>query len=177
MKTNQETLDFYGVKIGKKYKITKDHLKTCLYSRHSGLCIRAGEIFQVALAKDNELELNFGEYVAPIYALSILEYKEVLEDILTLPEKNYLAAVIRPFRDRVIDITKLGPLSSNSKAEKISEVEYICIRLKSIICNYIEIKKDFTETEEQVDLPFFKQGTMYKGMRLHKEYTPEELGL
>lgn len=173
MKTNQELLDFYGVKVGKKYKITKDHFKTCIYGR----LFKAGEMFQVELTKDNEPGLVFGEYVIPICALSSLEYKEVPEDILTLPEKNYLAAVIRPFRDRVIDIAKLGSLSSNSKKEKISEVEYIAIRLTSIVCNYIETKKDFTETDEEVDLPFFKQGTMYKGMRPHKTYTPEELGL
>ena len=39
--------------------------------------------------------------------------------------------------------------------------DYICIGLN----------------DEAISLPYFKKGTMYKGMELYKEYTLKELGL
>lgn len=83
------------------------------------------------------------------------EYKTVFskEEILDKAEKKYLANVIRPFRDKVKYIYK-GQEWGNIK-------EFI----------HIELKKD------ALDLPYFKKGTMYKGMEIHRNYTLEELGL
>lgn len=77
------------------------------------------------------------------------EYKEpILDDA----EREYLSAVIKPFRDKVTSIYKL-----NSNEHK----EYILINLED----------DFTT------MPCFTAGTMYKGMETGKRYTLEELGL
>ena len=75
------------------------------------------------------------------------------EEILDNTEKNYLRSVIRPFRNEVKTIEK----------NIMDDKEYICINLK----NWLDT---FT-------LPRFKKGTMYKGMKLNKEYTLKELGL
>lgn len=75
-------------------------------------------------------------------------------DILDDAEKEYLSAVIRPFRNRADYIIKIsGPLGSAK--------EYIFIRLDG----------------DSVSLPYFKIGTMYQGMELERAYTLEELGL
>ncbi len=77
---------------------------------------------------------------------------EVEEPILDEAERKYLSGVIRPFRDRVNYIKKLGG----------SPTQYISISLKD----------DFP-----LLFPYFKKNTMYKDMELNKEYTLEDLGL
>lgn len=72
-------------------------------------------------------------------------------EILDEEEKRYLEGVIRPFKDKVKYIEKIGNILE----------EYI----------WIEIKGDY------IKLPFFKANTMYKGMELDKVYTLKELGL
>lgn len=79
------------------------------------------------------------------------------EPILDEEEKKYLSAVIRPFRNRVKNIMK----------HFSGDYEYICIFLK-------HMEKDFNE---DICLPYFKANKMYKGMKLNKKYTLEELGL
>lgn len=78
---------------------------------------------------------------------------EVKKEILDEEEKEYLSAVIRPFKNRVLYI---------SKNCNFNEENYLAIR----------IKNDYT-----IYLPGFKKGTMYNGMELHKKYTLKELGL
>lgn len=73
--------------------------------------------------------------------------KEILDDA----EKEYLSAVIRPFKDKVEYIKKC----CNSRGEYIE----------------IEISND------AAIFPNFKKGTMYKGMEANKEYTLKELNL
>ena len=75
----------------------------------------------------------------------------VEKEILDEEEKEYLKAVIRPFKYKVASITKY----------KDVEREFIDICLKN----------------ENIDLPYFKAGKMYKGMKLNKKYTLKELGL
>lgn len=77
---------------------------------------------------------------------------EAPKQILDKEEKEYLEAVIRPFRDRMIYISK----------EEYADEEYVSIVYGG----------GWT-----VDLPNFSRGTMYKGMELNKEYTLDELGL
>lgn len=79
---------------------------------------------------------------------TIYEFKEILDE----KEKEYLSAVIRPFKGRVDYIKKFY----------ITGKEFICIYLKN---------------DENIDFPYFKKGTMYKGMKLDKRYTLKELGL
>ena len=73
------------------------------------------------------------------------------EEILDETEKRYLASVIRPFRDKVEAIRK-----------ELSNKEFISIELKD---------------EASINFPYFKKGTMYKGMKEYKKYTLKELGL
>lgn len=79
------------------------------------------------------------------------EYKE---PVLAEVEKAYLSAVIKPFRKNVNHIAKI-----HSKA---GAFEYICIRVNDY---------------EVMFFPKFEENTMYKGMKLGRKYTLEELGL
>ena len=83
------------------------------------------------------------------------EWEIYEESILDDKEKEYLSAVIKPFRNRTKGISK-----ESYTAHK--ECEYILIAL-----NNMEI---FT-------LPLFAKGSMYKGMKVSKDYSMEELGL
>lgn len=74
--------------------------------------------------------------------------KPILDDV----EKEYLSAVIRPFKNRISDIVK-----RNFDSEK----SYIVIHINS----------------ESFYFPYFKKGTMYEGMEADKQYTLKELGL
>nr|DAE64108.1 MAG TPA: hypothetical protein [Caudoviricetes sp.] len=79
------------------------------------------------------------------------EYKgPVLEDA----EKEYLSAVIKPFREKVKYIEKCGYVYTDKQF----------IRIK--ICG-----------DDYMNFPNFKTNAMYKGMELRREYTLEELGL
>ena len=78
------------------------------------------------------------------------EYKEpILDDV----EKEYLSAVIKPFRKKVDTI---------SKFHAVNTMQYI----------YFQMKDKYGWA-----LPLFKKGTMYKGMVQGKHYTLEELDL
>ena len=82
---------------------------------------------------------------------------KIPKPILNEKEKEYLSAVIKPFRDKVISIR------CNSTADN-----YNCI--------VITIKQDGF-SKEFINLPYFKKGSMYNGMQYVKDYTLEELGL
>ena len=84
---------------------------------------------------------------------------KISEPILNEKEKEYLSAVIKPFRDKVISIT-------NYYEESIDN-------------NFIEIevKQNYCNENQYVSLPYFKKGKMYKGMEEYKKYTLEELEL
>lgn len=73
----------------------------------------------------------------------------ILDDV----EKEYLSAVIRPFRKEVDTISKFHTANT---------MQYIYFQMKD--------KNGWT-------LPLFKKGTMYKGMVQGKHYTLQELGL
>lgn len=74
------------------------------------------------------------------------------EEILDEAEKRYLANVIRPFKKRVKSIAK----------KYFIEDEYIILLMKD---------------SPNIRLPYFIEGTMYKGMEQDREYTLEELEL
>lgn len=75
--------------------------------------------------------------------------------ILTEKEKAYLSAVIKPFRK---DIESVKKLENYYTAQ-----EYIHIAMK--------------KGTDYCSLPWFRKGTMYKGMEAYKVYSLEELGL
>lgn len=77
-------------------------------------------------------------------------------DILDKEEKEYLSAVIKPFRDRIISIGKITTSSNNREA---------------ILITYTE------SPVRAMRLPDFPKGTMYKDMANGIEYKLEELGL
>lgn len=92
----------------------------------------------------------------------LLGYDEIIKlpkPILDEKEKEYLSNIIKPFRNRVIYI-------ANYYEESIDN-------------NFIEIevKQNYCNENQYVSLPYFKKGTMYKGMEEYKKYTLEELGL
>lgn len=132
--------------------------------------------------KNKERAIKFGGYVITDGGeISLREYNKKLEhnfnsnydivridrpvgyetiykndEILDSTEKKYLAAVIKPFRDKVKNIAKI---------DRDDGKQYICI------CHYGGLYN------ENITLPYFKSGTMYVGMESNKEYTLEELGL
>lgn len=81
------------------------------------------------------------------------EIKIEVPELLTTKEKDYLKGVIRPFKNKVISI---------SKRSFNIELEYISIL----------IKEDF-----RVNFPNFVINNYYKNMEVCKEYTLKELGL
>lgn len=90
--------------------------------------------------------------VSAIFCWLDAEHKEpILDDA----EREYLSAVIKPFRDKVEYITK----------KTLVYGEYIYIHIRG------QLYADDTM------LPRFKKGTMYKGMKTNREYSLEELGL
>lgn len=87
----------------------------------------------------------------PFFKWLLEEYKEpILDDA----EKEYLSAVIRPFRKKIASISKLKTWDDSSL--------YI----------YIEMTDSHIAT-----LPVFPKGTMYKNMKNARHYSLKELGL
>ena len=79
----------------------------------------------------------------------VKEKKEILDKV----EKEYLSAVIKPFKEKVIGID----------IRKFSASKY-----------YLSIDMI---GNDGFTFPNFKQGTMYKNMEINRKYTLEELGL
>ena len=88
-------------------------------------------------------------------------WEEYKEPVLDEKEKEYLSAVIKPFRDRVIYIKKI-------------DVYLGCNKYDEYILGELGNKDDVVDT---FSLPYFPKGNMYKGMETNKKYTLEELGL
>ena len=78
---------------------------------------------------------------------------ELKKEILDEKEKEYLSNVIRPFRDKVLYIVK--------KRNGVG-IYYILFVMKEDIA---------------FSFPNFEENTMYRGMKVDKEYSLEELGL
>ena len=103
----------------------------------------------------SNLRDNMGE-LGKIIKIEEPTYKTVYEhkeEILDETEKRYLKGIIRPFKEKVTYISKL-----HTREDK----EFISINLKS---------------GDYIDLPLFKENTMYKKMIINKDYTLKELGL
>lgn len=86
---------------------------------------------------------------------------EIVPQILTQKEKAYLEGVLRPFKDRVVDVCKVYSeylINDNVHIQ-------ICLHCEDI------------KPEELIRLPHFRRHKMYKKMKMDKAYTLEELGL
>ena len=83
--------------------------------------------------------------------------RKIIKSILTEKEKEYLSAVIKPFKDKVSYIVK----RQGFKEDKKLSVEFIII--------YVD--------DEKIVLPSYDKGTLYKDMKLMEKYTVEDLGL
>ena len=77
---------------------------------------------------------------------------ELVKEILDEKEKEYLRNVIKPFRDKVTIIQKGGN-------------------------GFREFIKIGIENDADINLPYFEEGKMYKGMNIRRTYTLSELGL
>ena len=79
------------------------------------------------------------------------------KSILDAAEKRYLSNIIRPFKDQVIAIAK--------RSANYGE--------------FIDIMIDEGEIGDcgNIYLPYFKPDSMYKGMKVGREYTLDQLGL
>ena len=109
----------------------------------------ANRTYTVMLCDEPIAELN--DKKEPLDVFRKWLDQEHKEPILDEAEKRYLSAVIKPFRDKVTAICKVNDIESD----------------------YIVISLEF----ENVCLPDFPTGTMYKGMKKGHDYTIEELGL
>lgn len=147
MATNAEWM----VKNG--YEFSSLHALPADKGKHGyDICIRTEKGW---FAKLGEVDTVFNNSATAVFFWLDQEHKE---PILDEAEREYLAAVIKPFRDRVKHICKVNYLGVSS-----SEYQYLFITLSDISYN--------------IDLPIFKKGTMYKGMHGGRDYTLEELGL
>ena len=155
MRTAQEMLDFYGVEIGKQYKVTK------IYNGVSNAFL-----YKTFTIKKNSrvmggIEIKFEDFAVNflIELLSNFDYEEVKPPILDDEEREFLQKYVMDnpaFKGKVKYITKTTLSSKSTEYIEITTINY---------------NDDFG------CFPLFKQGTMYKNMELDKQYTPKELGL
>lgn len=94
------------------------------------------------------------------------EWEIYEEPILDEAEKKYLSDVLRPFKKSFSKI-----LISKSNSFYVSKDKKDKERILFILTNIDGCY------EEVFSLPSFAKGTMYKGMKIDKDYSLEELGL
>ncbi len=138
----EQVAQMLGVKLEDKFKV-KDFKETFKIAKN-GMYMYS--LFSDGYTSANHILLGL---LIGIYEIE----KPILDDI----EKEYLSGVIKPFRNKVVDIIKRG----------ISIHEYIVIYYRD----------DIDIGMQYMCFPFFNKGTMYKGMEVGKKYTLEELGL
>ena len=83
------------------------------------------------------------------------EYKP---QILTDKEREYLSNVIKPYRDRIVNIKKT----------EHDETKYEYIVMQLIFRNCFD---------DYLEFPLFNKDEYYKNMEIDRQYTLEELGL
>ena len=113
--------------------------------------------------RNSDPNKQFGTVNADTPYSAIHEFMEWLdkrhvENILTAEEKAYLSVVIKPFRDRILSISKEEHYSDGGDAEHL----------------WFAFNDD---SEDEFSLPSFKAATAYRGMVLYHYYTLEDLGL
>ena len=139
-----------GIEMEEEFKI-KGFINKCKLSKY-------GLMYWSDTQQDWVLSCEIGELLTGLD--EIVKLHEPQKPILDKEEKEYLSAMIKPFRNRIIYIMK---------TYEDGQSEFLEIRSKHYDANKIG--------DELIMLPSFKKGTMYKCMRTDKEYTLEELGL
>lgn len=116
------------------------------------------KITQYGLLKkyDDELEFRSSSLLEDILVGRFTIIRRV-NPILDNVEKIYLSGIIRPFKDQVIAIAK--------RSANYGE--------------FIDIMIDEGDIGDcgNIYLPYFKPNSMYKGMKVNREYTLDQLGL
>ena len=134
-----EVAKLLGVELEEEFRINVSTLEFKLTK--SGLLYWSNALQMWERSRAIE-ELLIGQY----------EIIKIPKPILDEKEKEYLSAVIKPFRDKVISISKKS-------------------------ANYGEFIDILIDEAEDIYLPYFKPGKMYQGIGVNREYTLEELGL
>ena len=142
-----EIAKMLGVEIGEEFKISESNDRFKLTESELVWYSTINKFWMPSEKRLNQL-LN-GEVVI---------IKNILDDI----EKKYLFRFIRPFKERINYIAKLDVKDIDD------EREYILIIYK---------EPYNTSIPRLMELPSFKKGAMYKGMKLGERYTLKELGL
>ena len=135
----KEVAKLLGVELEEEFRINVSPLEFKLTK--SGLLYWSNALQMWERSRAIE-ELLIGQY----------EIIKIPKPILDEKEKEYLSAVIKPFRDKVISISKKS-------------------------ANYGEFIDILIDEAEDIYLPYFKPGKMYQGIGVNREYTLEELGL
>ena len=122
--------------------------------------------------KDNKIvDNNFQSYYIDVKDLIEDCWEECEAFILNRKEREYLEAVIKPFKDRVHCIFK-------AKYDDCNQQLYIKVKKYDWDDDWYDDEEYEEGYEyEYINLPYFKENTEYIGMELRKEYTLEELGL
>ena len=100
--------------------------------------------------------MNIADFTIKLGSVKSIErphYQKIYSrGILDTKEKEYLSAVIKPFRNKVNKITK----------KQYEDIESICVSFAN---------------NDWFSLPAFNKNKMYKGMNANRDYLLEELGL
>lgn len=146
----------------REYYKDKIHEIACAHdifaiSKKTGKMVKCADVECCDCLFDCTLEDLSNCYTCKERAVNWLE-REHVESVLTDEEKQYLETVIRPFKDRAIDVTKYK-LSDN----------YAWL--------YIDVEGVTEATFDGFSLPAFRKDDAYLDMEYDKKYTLEELGL
>jgi hypothetical protein len=146
------------MKNGQKYAkeiqkmMNQDYYECSLWSVRNGKkaseeCCHVPESFDPVSGSDEFCKKCLGESLEWLNE----EYKEpILDDV----EKEYLSAVIKPFRKMIAYIVKAQDFDDGKQ----------CIRI-------------ILQNGDGMHFPYLDDDAMYKGMEVNKEYSLEELGL
>lgn len=140
----EQVAKMIGVKLDEEFKVKNGNI---IYK------INTNGLFYLNIDK---------EWVTASYMLMLIlaGQKEIeKKTILNEAEKEYLRGIIKPFRDRVQDITKV---------DLNYEGVYEFIRINH---------DDYGSPIGTINLPNFRNGDMYKGMVVDKEYSVGDLEL
>lgn len=109
--------------------------------------------------KTHRLLISIGKY-AGSNEKRICFDRPVLDDV----EKRYLRSIIQPFRKNVKGITK------KVYVDYCEGKTYECIEIEL----YTQLM-GIPTSHDYIELPLFKEGTMYKGMTRYRMYSLKEL--
>lgn len=149
-------------KVGDKVRGISDEYNTTNKDMYLGEIKEIGQYYITILILKHKNSRCIGEiYTAAhpkgrfeiVENLTISQLQSEIDELSNKVQKEYLKNVIKPFKNTINDIVK-----RNFNIEE----SYIVIHEKN---------------GSSIYFPNFKKGTMYKGMKVDKEYTLKELGL